>query len=402
MREQIIGSITPTMAVVFFVLFLVMWKRGNMGDYVLAFGISYLFFALGFSVTHFMEQGPHTWHLTQLFYSLSVMTSTWGMASRVGQPAMLGLHLTVYALAAITLGIAIASSSDIASRLVIVNIAYGAMKLMTMMTLLGAPKRDAIDKLIIAMQGIYAAQFFIRPSLTLLIEKQIEESAYLDSLYYSVLNLSVSVIALCGAMVLIGACVYDQVRTVKERAEMDLLTGLRTRRAFEKDVVGQIEKAKLEGIPVSLVVADIDHFKSVNDVWGHQVGDKAIAAFGHVIEDTIRDTDIAGRIGGEEFCILAWNCDGEAAVAMAERIRKRLGATQIEGMPDDHRLTASFGVAGRKEGEGYGKLFARTDAALYKAKQEGRNRTQADGEDKVQSASVTQLVPSMPNLRAKA
>ena len=203
-------------------------------------------------------------------------------------------------------------------------------------------------------------------------------------------------------MVLIGACVYDQVRTVKERAEMDLLTGLRTRRAFEKDVVGQIEKAKLEGIPVSLVVADIDHFKSVNDVWGHQVGDKAIAAFGHVIEDTIRDTDIAGRIGGEEFCILAWNCDGEAAVAMAERIRKRLGATQIEGMPDDHRLTASFGVAGRKEGEGYGKLFARTDAALYKAKQEGRNRTQADGDDKVQSASVTQLVPNMPGLRAKA
>ncbi|UOR15300.1 GGDEF domain-containing protein [Qipengyuania aquimaris] len=403
MREQIIGLITPTMAVVFILVFLVLWNRGKMGNYVLAFAASYLFFCIGFAATHLLDTSTlYIFHVTQFFYTLSTVSALWGLATRVGQPPYLGVHLTIYGLSAATLAVAVVMSSDIAPRLIIVNTGYGAMYLIGVMTLLGAHQREAIDKLIIAAQALLAAQFLIRPVLTLLVESSIAADAYRESIYYSVVNLSLSLISLVAAMVLVGACVYDQIKAVRERAEMDMLTGLRTRRAFEQDVVAQIEKAKLEGIPVSLVVADIDHFKSVNDVWGHQVGDKAIAAFGHVIEDTIRDTDIAGRIGGEEFCVLAWNCDGEAAVAMAERIRKRLGATQVEGMPDDHRLTASFGVAGRKEGEGYGKLFARTDAALYKAKQEGRNRTLADGEDKGRSASVTQLVPNTSDLRAKA
>ncbi|HCO47614.1 MAG TPA: GGDEF domain-containing protein, partial [Erythrobacter sp.] len=83
-----------------------------------------------------------------------------------------------------------------------------------------------------------------------------------------------------------------------------------------------------------------------------QAGDKAIAQFGEIVRGTIRETDIAGRIGGEEFCILAWNCDEQAAVSLAERIRRKFAQAQIEGLPGDQRLTASFGVAGRGEGEG--------------------------------------------------
>lgn len=401
MREQIIGLITPTMAVIFMLVFLVMWNRGKMGSYVLAFAASYFFFAIGFAATHLLDTGTsYIFHVTQFFYSLCVACAVWGLATRVGQPPFLGVLLTVYGLSAATLAVAVAMSTDISSRLIIVNIGYGVMYVISTMILLGAHQREAIDKLIIFTQAVLAAQFLIRPVLTLLVESSIAADAYRESIYYSVVNLSLSMISLMGAMVLVGACVYDQIKAVRERAEMDMLTGLRTRRAFEQDVVAQIEKAKLDGVPVSLVVADIDHFKSVNDVWGHQVGDKAIAAFGKVIEDTIRDTDIAGRIGGEEFCVLAWNCEGEAAVAMAERIRKRFGAAQIDGMPDDHRLTASFGVAGRKEGEGYGKLFARTDGALYKAKEQGRNRTLRDGATKRSSDNVTELVRTPDAKRA--
>ncbi|QZD89195.1 GGDEF domain-containing protein [Qipengyuania aurantiaca] len=391
MREQIIGLITPTMAAVFFVLFLVMWHRGKMGNYVLAFALSYVFFAIGFMVTHVLDTAAfYTWHVTQFFYTIALVTGAWGLAQRAGQPPMLGVFFGIYVLAALTLAVAVVVTPDVGPRLVIINSAYGVIKVVTLMILLGTARRDAIDKLIIAMQALSAAQFLIRPSLTLLIENQIAADAYRDSIYYSVLNLSVTVVSLLNAMILIGACVYDQIKSVRERAELDLLTGLRTRRAFEQDVIAQVEKAKLEGVPVSLVVADIDHFKAVNDVWGHQVGDKAIAAFGTVVQDTIRDTDIAGRIGGEEFCVLAWNCDGEAAISMAERIRKRFAETQVEGMPEDHRLTASFGVAGRNEGEGYGKVFARADAALYTAKQEGRNRT-VRIEHKKALASVSKL-----------
>ena len=397
MREQILGLITPTMALVFFAVFLLMWHRGRMGNYVLAFAISYVFFAIGFGITHLLDTAaPWTWHATQFFYSLSVATSSWGMFKRADQPGHLGLFLVIYLLSAITLGVAILMSADIAARLIVVNIAYGAMKLVVVVVLLGAAQRTAIDKMIIAMQAIFAAQFLIRPSLTLMVEQSILADVYRGSLYYSVLSFSLTLLVLLGAMVLIAACIYDQIQAVRERAELDLLTGLRTRRGFEQEVIAQIERAKQESVPVSLVVADIDHFKSVNDVWGHQVGDKAIAAFGKVIANTIRDHDVAGRIGGEEFCILAWNCEGEAAVAMAERVRAALAMTEVEGMPKDHRLTASFGVAGRREGEGYGKVFARADAALYAAKEGGRNRTIFD--DARKGAAVSQLIRPGPRI----
>ncbi|MBX7501745.1 GGDEF domain-containing protein [Qipengyuania sp. YG27] len=381
MREQIMGLITPTMAVVFIAVFLVMWWRGRMGNYVLAFAASYLFFAVGFGITHLFDTGsPYVFHITQFFYTMSTASGIWGLTRRAGQPPYLGVLLTIYGLAATTLAVAVVITSDIAPRLIIVNVGYGSMYLVCVMSLLGAQRREAIDKLIIATHAVMGAQFMIRPVLTLLVEQAIAADVYRQSVYYSVLNLSLALVSLMSAMVLVGACVYDQIRAVREQAEIDGLTGLRTRRAFEQDVVELLEKAKQEYLPVSLVVADIDHFKAVNDVWGHQIGDHAIARFGEVIRGTIRDTDIAGRIGGEEFCILAWNCDEEAAVTMAERIRRKFAEMQIKGMPDDHRLTASFGAAGRGEGEGYGKLFARTDSALYRAKDAGRNRTVRDGE----------------------
>ena len=138
-------------------------------------------------------------------------------------------------------------------------------------------------------------------------------------------------------------------------------------------------------------------FKQVNDIWGHQVGDGAIAAFGEMTANMIRGSDIAGRIGGEEFCILVWNADEAIAANLAERLRSR--TTQLELSKDalDVRLSASFGVAERQSGESYRSLFARTDKALYEAKQGGRNRVvtasspQADGNEPASSQSNAAL-----------
>ncbi|MBX7540930.1 GGDEF domain-containing protein [Qipengyuania sphaerica] len=392
MQGQILGLITPVTAVIFCLTFLVLWHRGKMGSYVLAFAAGYLFFTLGFVATHVLPTDAfYTWHLTQFFYTLSVISGSWGMLKRVGQPTHLGIFVGIYALAAVTLGLAMVMSPDIGARLIVINIAYGCMKLVCMMGLIAAPKREAIDRLIIFMQGLIAAQFLIRPSITLMVEQAVTADVYRETLYYTIVSFSLTLITLLGALVLVGACVYDQIKAVRESAELDMLTGLRTRRGFEQEVLARMDEARQENVPVALVVADLDHFKSVNDVWGHQVGDRAIAAFGEVINRTIRDHDIAGRIGGEEFCVLAWNCDGAAAVAMAERIRHGISTQPVEGMPDDHRLSASFGVAGRREGEGYGKVFARADAALYTAKQEGRNRTVRGNSDGV-GATISNII----------
>jgi len=112
----------------------------------------------------------------------------------------------------------------------------------------------------------------------------------------------------------------------------------------------------------------------VNDIWGHQSGDQAIADFGNLIKNKVRTCDVAGRIGGEEFCIAVWNCDNEPAYRLAERIRHAFAAHKHIVINDDIRLTASFGVATAQAGETYKQLFARADKALYEAKSKGRDR----------------------------
>ena len=93
MREQIMGMITPTMSIVFFAVFLIMWWRGKMGNYVLGFASAYLLFAIGFGTTHLFDTGsPYVFHITQFFYSLSTATAIWALTKRAGQPPYRSLH----------------------------------------------------------------------------------------------------------------------------------------------------------------------------------------------------------------------------------------------------------------------------------------------------------------------
>ena len=371
------------MAVVFLSVFLLLWKRGRLGLYALAFAGAYGFFGLGFVATHLLPDSGaiYVFHLTQLFYTAGCFCVIWGATSRVGQPVSLTALAIVYGLSAITLAVAVGLSDQTGPRLYIVNTGYGVMFVIATMALLQAPRRTGIDTLLIVMFAISAANFLIRPALTLLIAGGSDAATYRESIYYSVLSVAITIQSLATGVSLIWACAWDLIQAERDLAKRCVLTGLRARRAFEQDALATMERAKQEGVPVALVVADIDHFKSVNDVYGHQVGDKAIAMFGSVIEGMIRHTDIAGRIGGEEFCILAWNCDEASAKAMADRIRVRFSDTAVDGMPENYRLTASFGVASRRGGEGYGKLFARADAELYRAKDSGRDKVCADWRD---------------------
>ncbi|MFA6218376.1 MAG: GGDEF domain-containing protein [Erythrobacter sp.] len=368
------------MAAVFMVVFLVLWKRGRMGRYVLAFAGAYFFFGFGLLVTSLLPATDdfYVFPLSHLLYTLGCVCAVWGAVSRAGQTVSLPALGYIYVVSAVTLMIAVAVSDRIEPRIYIANTGYGLIFVLGTLALLQANRRSAIDMLVIVLFTVTATQFLIRPVLTLLIAGGSSAADYRESIYYSVLSVVVTIQTLVGAVTLIGACTWDQVVAERERALRDVLTGLRARRAFEQDALAVIERAKHESVPLSMVVADIDSFKSVNDVYGHQVGDRGIAAFGSVIAGMIRNSDIAGRIGGEEFCILAWNCDGAQAEAMAERIRRRFSETAVAGMPSDVRLTASFGVAARIEGEGYGKLFARADAELYRAKDSGRNRVCCD------------------------
>ncbi len=377
MQTQILGLLTPLMALLFAVTFAVFWRVGRMKRHVLGFAIGYVLFAIGFLATHFLPANAfYLFHTTQFFYSLGTIVYIASVCERAGQRAHVGSLFGVYLISALVLALAVNLTSDVGPRLIIVNSAYGAMFAMGLATLLNAKRRTIIDIAIIAIVALQAVDFLVRPNLTLMFERNIPAEVYRDSVYYSLIGLVLGVKSVTAAMVLIAATISEWMTTLRESGERDPLTGLQNRGSFEQSIRSLLPLAQNEGRPLSLVVADIDHFKQVNDIWGHQAGDHAISSFGELIQSMVRGCDKAGRIGGEEFCIAVWNCENEPAERLAERIRLALSRLQHSGINEDIRLTASFGLATARDGETYEQLFARADEALYKAKSAGRNRVE--------------------------
>ncbi|MEL7446933.1 MAG: GGDEF domain-containing protein, partial [Pseudomonadota bacterium] len=232
---------------------------------------------------------------------------------------------------------------------------------------------DLVDTLVFWSLVLVIAQFFIRPALTMMFDGQIASATYRETVYYNALHTTLSIGSLFFGAGLIAAAVKDLFADERHRASVDSLSGLLLRGEFENRVGDKLAESRERNVSVALVIGDIDHFKQVNDIWGHQVGDQAISSFGAMISSMIRDTDIAGRIGGEEFCVLVWDVDQDIAARLAERLRVQTTYLQIGDQSLDVRLTASFGVAQQVDDEDYRSLFNRADKALYQAKQNERN-----------------------------
>lgn len=166
----------------------------------------------------------------------------------------------------------------------------------------------------------------------------------------------------------------DLADTMRMLATSDELTGIYNRRGFEESAERAIRNAQRQHQPLSVVIADIDKFKAINDAHGHNVGDKALRHFAQRLDRLVRRGDLIGRIGGEEFAILLVNTRPVDALDVVERIRRDIAAMPVEG-PKRVVMTASFGVTGLRPGDlSLASLVARADRALYQSKTEGRDR----------------------------
>lgn len=164
-------------------------------------------------------------------------------------------------------------------------------------------------------------------------------------------------------------------KRLEEQATTDGMTGLLNKRTLIADAERRIKVANRFKKPLSLLVCDIDHFKNVNDTYGHDVGDVVIKGLGEVLRRIKRDTDCVGRFGGEEFVIVAEQTDQEGATLLAERIRRELENTVFQTELGPLKVTCSVGVAPFPQaGQDYPTLFKATDEALYVSKKNGRNR----------------------------
>lgn len=173
-------------------------------------------------------------------------------------------------------------------------------------------------------------------------------------------------------------------RELEHLATTDALTGTSNRRHFNEILSLQIAQARRHGVPLSLLLLDVDHFKSINDNHGHQRGDQVLIEFGERLQRNLRTGDRLARWGGEEFVVLLPYCDASAALKRAEALRALIAAEPFTGVG---RLTTSIGVAELEPEETVEQWFKRVDEALYEAKSAGRNAVRLVG--RAQEVDIT-------------
>jgi len=202
------------------------------------------------------------------------------------------------------------------------------------------------------------------------------DETFTSSIWVTVFSVELVLYAI-GTVFVIFMLVSDRaVNAHKTAASMDPLTQMLNRRGFSEACSRVIEREAIAGRPVTVMIFDIDHFKSINDRFGHPAGDEILKLFAAVVVASLRISDLSGRIGGEEFAALL-PCPLEEGVLVAERVREAFEASGItcdEGAVD---TTVSIGVAGGPAGTELEVLLAAADTALYQAKRGGRNRVEA-------------------------
>ena len=164
-------------------------------------------------------------------------------------------------------------------------------------------------------------------------------------------------------------------RTVEQQALVDGLTGLANRRLCAAALEKELARAQRFGEPLALVLTDIDDFKRINDRWGHPTGDEVLKVFAKALRESVREIDLAGRWGGEEFALLLPGTDLEGGRELSERVRRTLARKEFLAADGERiRVTASFGVAAFPNAASQDQLVAASDGALYEAKRTGKNR----------------------------
>jgi two-component system, sensor histidine kinase LadS len=189
-------------------------------------------------------------------------------------------------------------------------------------------------------------------------------------------------LSMVAAAVFVALGVADRLREqrlalteAERRAQTDPLTGVLNRRSLIERLDAASLRARARGLPISLLFIDLDHFKQINDTWGHLAGDACLLAVIRPIQAELRQSDVIGRYGGEEFVVILSSADAPAAQAIAGRILQRVADLRVEGFGPPIRLTCSIGVATSDELGVWGEqLISRADAAVYAAKNSGRNQ----------------------------
>ncbi|MGI2031922.1 diguanylate cyclase [Rhizobium panacihumi] len=235
-------------------------------------------------------------------------------------------------------------------------------------------RRTRMDRALAIVLALSGLHFFLKAVLAAAMGPGATPSAYISTNYAVISQSITAVLIVAVGLMLLAVLTLDIMAVERGRAERDSLSGLANRRGFEKAAKSAMDRPGER--QHSVILCDLDHFKSVNDTYGHHAGDMVIRAFATMIGAQAGVGSIVGRIGGEEFAILLPDTSPAMAVAVAETLRVGARKMMIPGLPGSFVVTASFGVAAVPRKGNLEAALRVADAALYDAKRGGRDCVQ--------------------------
>lgn len=263
---------------------------------------------------------------------------------------------------------------DSLTRAMLYQAPYFIVQMIGAATILRYRHRQALDVALLVLFAASALQFISKPLLAAALGSGATAQDYIGSTYAAISQSLGAMLLIANGLLMLLIIVRDAMAEMTARSETDKLSGLLNRRGFEDRADRLLATAIRAGVPGAMVVADLDHFKAINDSYGHDAGDRVIRAFAEVLATTADARAVVGRLGGEEFAVFIAGANLATARLYAEGVRSGFAGLSIANLGPNRRVSASFGVAQLRAGDSLSDLLRRTDAALYEAKKSGRDR----------------------------
>ena len=261
------------------------------------------------------------------------------------------------------------------SRMMAYQAPYAAMQAICALIVLQSRRRQPMDVTLMIVFTLSAIHFLSKPFIAQLTGGPgATAQDYIATQYALYSQTAGAVVSVATGLLMLMVLVRDMLLDVTARSETDPLSGLFNRRGFEDRVEPGLLATSRGGVPASLVAIDLDHFKSVNDTFGHDVGDRVIQSFAMLVKSSSPPGAASARMGGEEFAVFLPGANLTAARLFAETLRSAFARLPLPDVPEGTYFTASFGVAEASGNESFSDLRRRADAALYAAKKSGRDR----------------------------
>ncbi|MDH6230919.1 diguanylate cyclase (GGDEF)-like protein [Mesorhizobium soli] len=372
--------VAPALLLLFSLSFAGAWTLERTRRYLLLFAIAFLCFGLAAAgqIAIWPRDVGANKLITVILFCVGVLLLCEGVLQRSGRHLALPLPLFVAGLIVAGIFYFFYIDRSLVTRAYILHFGLGTLFLITAWQGRFLRHGRGADRALWWLVVVVGLHFFPR---TILTTGVFIDGAFGAATFWNWVQITFSLVGAIIALGLMAVTAIDVVTALRGERDSDPLTGLLNRRGLD---LHSRAARKAHHKPVSsIVVCDIDHFKVINDTYGHAVGDAVLEGFAGTIRDMTRAGDLVARIGGEEFVVVLRGTPPMGAYQFAERLRLDIQRARFSGLPRQQTVTCSFGVVEFREGDDLWAAVDRADEYLYAAKKAGRNRTFAEGLQKV-------------------